>query len=73
MVATDNTSVVTYINKQGAYQVEPNVCSPLETYGLVPQTRGVDQGLAHPGLPQRTGGFPHQTEWLFNSSVAKSL
>ena len=49
LVATDNTTVVSYINKRG-YEVRLSLCPPLETPVLVPSQGHNAKGKAHSGL-----------------------
>ena len=49
LVATDNTTVVSYINKQGGYEVRLSLCPPLETPVLVPSQGHNAKGTTYPG------------------------
>ena len=48
LVATDNTAVVAYINKEGGDEVGLPVCPTVENPVLVHQETGNSQGMSHP-------------------------
>ena len=62
LVATDNTTVVSYINKQGGYEVRLSLCPPVETSVLVPPQRHNLEGKAHSRSLERDSGQTVQTQ-----------
>ena len=48
LVATDNTTVVAFINKEGGDEVGPSLCPSMENPDLVHQATGDCQSLIHP-------------------------
>ena len=61
LIATDNTTVVTYINKEGGEEVGVTVCPTVENPVLVHQTTGNPQGTSHPRLAERDSRQAIQT------------
>ena len=53
LIATDNTTVVTYINKEGGYEVGLSVCPTVENPVLVYQAASNPQGTSHPRPAER--------------------
>ena len=49
LIATDNTTVVSYINKEGGYEIRLTLCPPLETAFLVQSQTDSSKGQAHSG------------------------
>ena len=48
LIATDNTTVVAYINKGGGDEIGLSVCPTVESPVLVNQKSGDPQGMSHP-------------------------
>ena len=59
--ATDNTTVVAYINKQGGDEVGPFVCPTVENPDLMHQETGNSQSSIHPWLAERDSRQAIQT------------
>ena len=53
LIATDNTTVVAYINKEGGDEVGVTVCPTVANPVLVHQTAGNPQGMSHPRPAER--------------------
>ena len=53
LIATDNTTVVAYINKEGGYEVGLSVCPTVENPVLVYQAACNPQGTSHPRPAER--------------------
>ena len=61
LIATDNTTVVAYINKEGGDEVGVTVCPTVENPVLVHQTTGNPQGTSHPQPAERDSRQAIQT------------
>ena len=61
LVATDNTTVVSYINKQGGMK-SGSLCPPLEASILVPSQRNNSAGKAYSGSLECDSGQDFQTQ-----------
>ena len=61
LIATDNTTVVAYINKEGGDEIGLSVCPTLENPVLVYQTTGNPQGTSHPWPAERDSRQAIQT------------
>ena len=61
LIATDNTTVVAYINKEGGDEVGVTVCPTVENPVLVHQTAGNPQGTSHPRPAERDSRQAIQT------------
>ena len=61
LVATDNTTVVVYINKEGGDEVGPSVCPSVENPDLVQQETGNPQSSTHPWSAERDSRQAIQT------------
>ena len=61
LIATDNTTVVAYINKEGGDEVGVTVCPTVENPVLVHQTAGNPQGTSHPRPAERDNRQAIQT------------
>ena len=61
LIATDNTTVVAYINKEGGDEVGVTVCHTVENPVLVHQTAGNPQGTSHPRPAERDSRQAIQT------------
>ena len=61
LVATDNTTVVAYINKEGGNEVGLPVCPTVENPVLVHQETGNSQGTSHPRPAERDSRQAIQT------------
>ena len=61
LVATDNTTVVAYINKEGGDEVGLPVCPTVENPVLVHQETGNSQGTSHPRPAERDSRQAIQT------------
>ena len=61
LIATDNTTVVAYINKEGGDEVGLTVCPTVENPVLVHQTTGDPQGTSHPRPAERDSRQAIQT------------
>ena len=61
LIATDNTTVVAYINKEGEDEVGVTVCPTVENPVLVHQTAGNPQGTSHPRPAERDSRQAIQT------------
>ena len=61
LIATDNTTVVAYINKEGGDEVGLSVCPTVENPVLVYQTAGNSQGTSHPRPAERDSRQAIQT------------
>ena len=61
LVATDNTTVVAYINKEGGDEVGLPVCPTVENPVLVHQETGNPQGTSHPRSAERDSRQAIQT------------
>ena len=68
LVATDNTTVVAYINKEGGDEVGLPVCPTVENPVLVHQETGNSQGTSHPRPAERDSRQAIQT-WLDHSNA----
>ena len=55
LVATDNSMVVSYINKQGGTHSVEMVCSPVENHDLVPSLPDNFKSQAHTRVPECDG------------------
>ena len=62
LVAMDNTTVVSYINKQGGYEVRLSLCPPVEASVLVPLQRYSPEGKAHSRSLECDSGQAFQTQ-----------
>ena len=67
LIATDNTTVVAYINKDGGDEVGLAVCPTVENPVLVYQTASNPQGTSHPRPAERDSRQAIQT-WLDHSN-----
>ena len=61
LVATDNTTVVAYISKEGGDEVGLPVCPTVENPVLVHQETGNSQGTSHPRPAERDSRQAIQT------------
>ena len=61
LIATDNTTVVAYINKEGGDEVGLAVCPTVENPVLVYQTAGNPQGMSYPRPAERDSRQAIQT------------
>ena len=61
LIATDNTTVVAYITKEGGDEVGVTVCPTVENPVLVHQTTGNPQGTSHPRPVERDSRQAIQT------------
>ena len=61
LIATDNTTVVAYINKEGGDEVGLTVCPTVENPVLVHQTTGDPQGSSYPRPAERDSRQAIQT------------
>ena len=61
LVATDNTTMVAYINKEGGDEVRLTVCPTVENPVLVHQETGNPQGTSHPRPAERDSRQAIQT------------
>ena len=61
LIATDNTTVVAYINKEGGDEVGLTVCPTVENPVLVHQATGDPQGTSHPRPAERDSRQAIQT------------
>ena len=61
LVATDNTTVVAYINKEGGMKSGGPVCPTVENPVLVHQETGNSQGMSHPRPAERDNRQAIQT------------
>ena len=61
LIATGNTTVVAYINKEGGDEVGVTVCPTVENPVLVHQTAGNPQGTSHPRPAERDSRQAIQT------------
>ena len=61
LVATDNTTVVAYINKEGGDEIGLPVCPTVEDPVLVHQETGNSQSMSHPWLAERDSRQAIQT------------
>ena len=61
LIATDNTTVVAYINKEGGDEVGITVCPTVENPVLVYQTADNPQGMSHPRPAERDSRQAIQT------------
>ena len=61
LIATGNTTVVAYINKEGGDEVGLTVCPTVENPVLVHQTKGDPQGTSHPRPAERDSRQAIQT------------
>ena len=52
LVCTDNTTVVSYINKEGGYEIRLSLCPPLETPSLAQPEGDCVTSPTHPGSPE---------------------
>ena len=55
LVATDNTTVVAYINKEGGMRSRPTVCPTLENLDLVHREASDSEGTTHSRPPKCSG------------------
>ena len=56
LVATDNTTVVSYMNKEGGHEIRPSLCPPLENALLVQSQADGAKGQAHSGALECDSG-----------------
>ena len=61
LVATDNTTVVAYINKEGGYEVRPTLCPTMENLDLVFRKASNSQSQAYPRPLKCGSGQTFQT------------
>ena len=61
LIATDNTTVVAYINKEGGNEVGPSMCPTMENSDLVYQKTGYSQSSTHPRPSERDSRQAIQT------------
>ena len=71
LIATDNTTVVAYINKEGD-EIGLPVCPTVENPVLVHQTTGNPQGTSHPRLAERDSRQAIQTSPDHSNRVVTS-
>ena len=62
LVATDNSTVVAYINKQGGTHSSGDVCTPVENHDLVPSFSHHIESQAHSRVPECDGRPTFQVE-----------
>ena len=67
LVATDNSTVVAYINKQGGTH-SGDVCTPVENHDLVPSLPHNIESQTHSRLPQCDGRPPVQVPMVLTST-----
>ena len=72
LIATDNTTVVAYINKEGGDEVRVTVCPTVENPVLVHQTAGNPQGTSHPRPAERDSRQAIQTWPDYSNRVVTS-